>query len=870
MTLSQAPPSKCILSKNTAAPDGMPLSSIKSEPAGTFNADILSELEKSLSRAPLNIAAWDARSDQAWTFADLAQQSVAVANRICSSSGVIALYFEPSPSYIVAILSAIQLGRPYLAIDPRIPRQQQELMLSETEASVLLHSTSYWPEQKAFNVETLAIEDIASTASQEPHFRPFNQPIMCILYTSGSTSRPKGVKIPYSAVFNRLSWQWRTQPFAADDIVALKTGIGFVDSIAELLAPLLRGIPMVTIPGSFLYDSTAMLQTLESFRVTRISVVPSFLRTILAPLKERPALYNLSLKVVVSSGEELLLDICEEFFSCLSHCQLHNYYGSTEVMGDVTALRLHTVEDARAASLEGRISIGNAIDNMELSLHHCDEEGVGELFCAGAGLSVGYLRSSGEQSTAIGPFATTKEFNLQHVQSHEDQMWFRTGDLVKMQNGQVFFCGRRDDMVKIAGNKVDVGHVGRVVREVGVFTLPPVIIHSSALSKLILFYRPERNINVEDLSAALRERLPNPAIPIFAPVKEFTFLPTSGKIDKKAMLARFEEEICRDKEPVYDWADMNHLDSSILRQLQDFVAILGREGIRSESLQTLLAANFFTVGGTSLNLMSCVVQLRRSGMDISTADLFAAKSLWQVFDSVVGHQTSLPPSYPAPDWTVKPLDQSIISDAWEVVASNMVNTPPVCFMWDDAKGRKDCHDEMIQITKALEPFTLRTPFITFGVFDSENLLIGVCINILSDSGPEGLLGDGIVNKFLQFLGEVEEPVINHLQQKGYTGLFLENVITAIDRKHLPEPAERVKCMYFIEDEVLKVARERGAGFVLTTNTSPVTQDISRFLGYKEESLINACIEWTDEKGEPYVPSVDGDFNVQVTYKLLEE
>lgn len=877
MTVAQVDSPICISSKSTATHHAASsLSSIEGKLVGTLNGDILSLLEKSLRLYALKVAAWDASSNQIWTFADLARKGVSVANRICASSGVIALYFEPSPSYIVAVLSAIQLGRPYLTIDPRTPRRQQEKMLSETEASVLLYSTSYRPEHEIHSIETLAIEDVADASSSEPKVQwpACHQPVMCILYTSGSTSGPKGVQIPYSAVLNRLSWQWRTQPFHADDVIALKTGIGFVDSIAELLAPLLQGVPVVTIPSTFLYDGTVMLKALEFFRVTRISVVPSFLRMMLASLEETPELYDLSLSVVVSSGEELLLNICESFFLSLPHCQLHNYYGSTEVMGDVTALRLCNADDARAASLEGRISIGTPIDEINVILHDCDSQGVGELFCAGAGLAIGYLGGSTKQSSTPGPFSSAKEFNLENVQPDSNQIWFRTGDMATMKDGKIFFCGRRDDVVKIFGNKVDVGHVGRIIREVGDFALPPVIAYSSALARIILFYRPGKSINEEDLSAALSRRLPYQAIPIFVPTNEFLYLPTSGKIDKTSMLAQFEEDSFRKDEPLYDWADMDHLDPAVLRQLQDFVAILGREGIRSASVQTLLATNFFTAGGTSLNLMSCAVQFRKIGMDINIADLFAAKSLGVVFDSLVRQQPSFPPCAPLQIWNTRPLDPSIASEAWEMVASNMVDTQPLTYIWsaspNPAKARRNCHYEMVQILTAFEPFMLRSPPISFGVFDSENSLIGVCCNILSDSSPEGLPGDGLVNQFMQFLAELEQPVITQLHQNGHTGLFMENVITAVDREHLRDPAERVKCMYFIEEEVLKFARERSASFVITTNTSPVTQDISRILGYKEEKVSNACIEWTDEKGNPHVPSPAGDFNIQVTYKLLSE
>lgn len=842
--------------------------------ADLFGAPMFSVLDETLSRAPGSVAAMDACSNQVLTIADLSTQSAAVARRICSFSGVIALYFEPSIPYIVAVLSVLRLGRTYLPVHPKLPHRQQERMLAETGASIILHSTSCPPDLALRNIEVFAIENLVGGPSEEPGLgQPVSdQPIMCILYTSGSTNGPKAVRIPYSAVFNRLSWQWRTQPFDIDDVVALKTSIGFVDSIAELLAPLLRAIPVVVLPNPLLYDRWYILRVLETFRVTRITLVPSVLRSILASVGEAPGMYKLPLRVVVSSGEDLSLEVCETFFSFLPYCQLHNYYGSTEVMGDITALRLHNVQDARAASLEGRISIGIAIDNMELVLHDRDDRGVGEIFCTGAGLAAGYLSDSKERLSKLCPFSTAKEFKIEHSKSSENEIWFSTGDMARIHNGKIFFCGRRDDMIKIAGNKVDLGHIARVAGEMASFNIPPVIVYSHTLTKLVLFYGSQENITKTDLSAGLCRRLPSHAIPLLAPVSNFLYLSTSGKIDKKAMVARLEGEIMRSTQAGYNWADMKHLDPAVLRQLQDFVAILGRHGIRSESVAALMSSNFFTAGGTSLNLMSCLCQLRAHGIDISITDFIAAPNLEQVFERSVKQDSVIVAGAPSPKWTVRPIDKRTARDAWELVASNVVDTRPLSYMWsgssDSAKAKTSCYDELIQILTAFEPFMLRDPCITFGAFDLNGSLIGVCCNRASDYCPEDLPGDGIVNRFLQFLAQLEEVPIAILQEKGYKTPFMENLITAVDKKRLHDPAERVECMYFIEEQLLKVAQQNKSSFVITTNISPVTQDIARLLGYKEEAVSNGFAEFTDSEGKPYVPSTDGDFDIQVTYKLL--
>src|SRR5690606_24544724 len=95
-----------------------------------------------------------------------------------------------------------------------------------------------------------------------------------VFYTSGSTGRPKGIAPPHRQLLNRLEWMWREYPFAPDEVSCQKTALSFVDSLWELLGPLLRGVPSVILPDDAVRDPRALVGELRRHGVTRLWLVP--------------------------------------------------------------------------------------------------------------------------------------------------------------------------------------------------------------------------------------------------------------------------------------------------------------------------------------------------------------------------------------------------------------------------------------------------------------------------------------------------------------------------------------------------------------------------------------------------------------------
>src|SRR5262249_40030982 len=150
-----------------------------------------------------------------------------------------------------------------------------------------------------------------------------------------------------------------------------------------------------------------------------------------------------ALRLWVTSGEAIPLDLARRFRAAAPHATLLNLYGSSEVSADVTSYEVTGDEVSR-------IPIGRPIANMRVYVLDAARQplpfGVpGELYVGGPGLARGYLGL---------PELTTERF-VPDPFSPGNGCFFRTGDLGLIRpDGNLEWLGRLDDQVKIRGMRV--------------------------------------------------------------------------------------------------------------------------------------------------------------------------------------------------------------------------------------------------------------------------------------------------------------------------------------------------------------------------------------------------------------------------------
>lgn len=142
-------------------------------------------------------------------------------------------------------------------------------------------------------------------------------------------------------------------------------------------------------------DPSKLVDLLESYKIERLVLVPTLLKSILAYLSLRNERLLSNLKAWICSGETLTKSLAETFFKYFfdGTYQLCNFYGTTEVMGDVTYYVCENVEELDGLA---NVPIGYPLDNTVIFILNDDLNPVkpgeiGEIFVAGSNLAKGYV-----------------------------------------------------------------------------------------------------------------------------------------------------------------------------------------------------------------------------------------------------------------------------------------------------------------------------------------------------------------------------------------------------------------------------------------------------------------------------------------------
>lgn len=310
------------------------------------------------------------------TFEELDRRSTVLANKIwavyandrlqCQNEWIISVSLTPSDELVVTLLAIFKLGAAYLPIDPSFPKNRVVHILEDAKPSLIITSDSIRTEvgfdHLGNDIPIFCNDDNTVDKKDQDQLETFpsKQDLAVVLYTSGSTGTPKGVRLTHRNVICRLSWQWRVFPYEPNEVCCFKTALTFVDSIAEMWAPLLKGIPVVVVTKQTTQDTIRFVSLLDYYRVTRLVLVPSLLSSMIAhscdfKTSERPLAL---LRLWVCSGEVLTAQLLRQFFKHFSGT-ICNFYGSTEITGDVTYATFSNPEDVELQLHDDKVPLGN-------------------------------------------------------------------------------------------------------------------------------------------------------------------------------------------------------------------------------------------------------------------------------------------------------------------------------------------------------------------------------------------------------------------------------------------------------------------------------------------------------------------------------
>ncbi len=523
---------------------------------------------------------------------------------------VVGVIADRSIEMYAAIYGIIRGGNAYMPISPDYPQDRIEYMLKNSKSPLCIAQGKYCSlaGENHINmtdfIKNLPKKDVVPFACEEDD-------TAYVIYTSGSTGKPKGAKVSHKSAVNRILWMHDKYPLTEDGVILQKTPYTFDVSVWEIFWwGMLGGCLAVSKPNEHFLPAKILGET-DKNKVTHLHFVPSVFDLFLTHLESHieDCKKFSTVKYVFLSGEALSASLIERFyklFDC-NKVSLHNLYGPTECAVDVTYY------DCSPADCNP-VPIGKPIYNT--SMYVVDKYmklvpvGVkGELSIGGVNVGQGYLNN---------PELTAEKFI---DNPFGEGKLYKTGDLAYWrEDGEIIFCGRMDNQVKLNGQRIELGEIESVIASVNKVDSVAVLVHKAEGRDILVAVCCADSGLKTAIIDKCREKLPAYMIP-----QAFTFidempLNQSGKLDRKYLSTlSFITEVESIEKP------LNETEKLIC---DAFCKVLNIDEIGRNS-------DFFDLGGTSITMISV---LSDSVLESITAPEFIANSTPSKLSQLLEHK----------------------------------------------------------------------------------------------------------------------------------------------------------------------------------------------------------------------------------------
>lgn len=448
----------------------------------------------------------------------------------------VAIWLPKGTGYVVAILATLRLGACYVPLDIAQPAERSHVVLQDADPVVLIAESDGATGPGGGGIPMVSeptTVDLQRVSPAPQEVDPESD--AALLYTSGSTGVPKGVRLTHRNVTAFIRWCLEVFPVSAEDLVVNHAPFTFDISLHGLFVPLAVGGSVLVLPDESRKNPLAMAAAMRRERPTVWYSVPSALDRIVREAADALGA-GTSLRTVLFAGEEYpparLAQLSDQLPAGVV---LANLYGPTET----NVCLAHTVD---RGELDGTTSIplGRPASGAQIAL--LDEVGnmiskpdsLGEIAVTGTCVSPGY---HGHES--------------RHPLDDRGRRRYYTGDLGSYDAaGRLRFHGRADRQVQVGGHRVELGEI-----EAALGRMPGVL--EVAVERVVIGERPQLVAFVAGDSSlpgllAVKQHcaahVPRYMIP--QRLKELEVMPrnANGKIDHEHLVALFngiEVEVSR-------------------------------------------------------------------------------------------------------------------------------------------------------------------------------------------------------------------------------------------------------------------------------------------------------------------------------------
>ena len=571
------------------------------------HGDVLDAFNDNLSGCPdADLVSYE---DRVYSYCEGAFIAHEIANKLVdlgvNPQDFVGFLVERSEHYLFSILAILSVGAAYVPLDDAHPDERIQFMINDTDAKVIIvtDSTCERAESLSNDAILLNISDIFENDVGSLKYLPVVYgDLACILYTSGTTGIPKGVKITRKSILNLSEFYIRKYDLTEDDVYGLFASIGFDVGMKAIFPSICAGACLTIVPNEIKLNMSAMNDYFIKHGVTHTEISTQVAKLFTSQIDDT------SLKVLTTGGEKLgetEIDVDYRFVDS---------YGPTEACVDVTGIDLKDKID--------NSSIGFLLDNirayvLDAELRRVPVGAVGELYLAGNQIADGYLNRDEETVKAFldNPFDDGEEYKVM----------YRTGDLVRvLADGSLAIVGRRDGQVKIRGNRVELPEVEAIIREIDyVEDVTVQTIKNNDNNELVAYVVVSRDLSESalryDITNFVLEHKPEYMVPSFVVELDEIPLTVNGKVDKNAL-----------PEVDFDSLRVDYIPPK--SEIEKIIVEAFEEVFNQKNIS--LIDNFVQLGGDSILAIRLISLLEKNNIFCSARDILIYKSPYLIAQNV--------------------------------------------------------------------------------------------------------------------------------------------------------------------------------------------------------------------------------------------
>jgi nonribosomal peptide synthetase MxcG len=595
-------------------------------------ASLAERIQERVRTRPLETALIAA--ERSWSYAELDAAARAAASEFARCGlrpgRLVALDLPRTADALIAILATLYLGAGYAALDPKHPLARRQQILNELEPFLLLNLPAA-PEALEVPAATRRCTTWGtvheSTEATERFAGPPGTHAAYVVFTSGSTGEAKGVVVSHLALAHFVDAASSIYEFTTEDRVLQFAPLAFDASVEELFLTWTAGATLVLRDDTWLDSLHAFCSACERERISVLDLPTAFWHELTLALEAGSASLWPNLRLVIIGGEAALPGRLGAWQRLAPQVRLLNTYGPAE------ATVVATVSDLSGWKTGSEVPIGLPLPGVDALL--VDDQGQlietiessGELYLAGPTLSSGYFRR---------PDLTRQRF----LSLPGFARAYRTGDRVtRAADGRLTFVGRVDDELKISGYRVAPAEVEAVLSKHPLVRTCAVLAESGGAGKHLVAHveADAEGVTAAELRQFMLESLPAAMAPSLFEIHAELPRSSNGKLDR-ALLRR----AAAPSEPAVLLSSREQRVVSAWKEVLN----LAQVGIDD---------NFFSLGGSSLQVIQLANRLSQSDAVLSVAAIFRNPTprkqaeLLSEFNPLDAHRAFTPLSTPLDD-----------------------------------------------------------------------------------------------------------------------------------------------------------------------------------------------------------------------------